>query len=63
MAPEGVVLVSTWYCGECGCEFEASGMASEAKCPECGRTLTNYPEIFYNIHRDCGYSDDAITRM
>lgn len=49
-----------WYCGYCGCEFNAPGMDESAECPECGKVLKNDPETFYNMMKDCGFDDEYI---
>lgn len=52
--------MSNWYCSRCGTEFEAPGMAKNAECPTCGEILTNDPDIYYNMLRDCGFDDEYI---
>lgn len=55
--------MANWYCGECGKEFDAPGLSEEARCPSCGRVLTNDPSITRCILQDCGFTDEQINQM
>lgn len=48
-------MMSTWYCSNCGYEFDASPFADEETCPECGIVLYNDPELCRTIMQDVGY--------
>lgn len=47
-----------WACS-CGHEFNAPNYI-DTICPECGRVLTNDPELVRQIARDAGYSEEYV---
>jgi len=44
----------TWYCGECGTEFDGPN-AEELPCPTCSRILQGDVELTRCILEDAGY--------
>ncbi|WP_319508912.1 hypothetical protein [uncultured Methanolobus sp.] len=47
--------MTTWYCGECGYEFDASPFSDEESCPECGTILYNDSLLCKTILTDAEY--------